>query len=152
MPSLPPLNGHGLLDPGVYNLSLSQISDLFGRFQKTDRRLALFARLKAMVEEVGSFTFARYLIVDGSFITAKDEPSDIDLLFVVTEGAVPITTTINPFEYNALSSKRLRKKYAFDVFVVTESSDAYDRYVEYFTRLKEGPADVRKGLVRLELR
>jgi hypothetical protein len=152
MRQLPTLNQHGLLDPGIYSMTLDQIGELFGRFQRTDCRIELQRRLTSLVEEVRSFSFARYLIVDGSFTTAKDDPSDIDLVFVVAEGSIPITTTINPYEYNALSSRRLRKKYAFDVFVVTESSEAYHHYLEHFTHLKEGPADVRKGLVRLELR
>jgi hypothetical protein len=150
--ALPSLNSHGVLDPGFYDLSLTEVSELFGQFQRTDRRLELFKRLTALVEEVKAFTFSHQLIIDGSFITSKDEPSDVDLIFVVKEGTFPLATVINPFEYNALSSKRLKKKYAFDVIVVNERSQAYDSYVEYFTRLKEGPSDVRKGLVRLELR
>lgn len=149
--ALPSLNGHGVLDPGFYDLSLEQIAELFGRFQRTDRRLDLFKRLSALVEEVRAFSFAHHLIVDGSFITSKDEPTDVDLIFVVKEGTLPLANAINPYEYNALSSRRLKKKYNFDVLVVNERSEAYDRYVEYFSRLKEGPSHVRKGLVRLEL-
>ncbi|MGB7540734.1 MAG: hypothetical protein WBM28_01810 [Burkholderiales bacterium] len=152
MQSTPALNTHGLLEPGIYDLSLSQIESLFGKFQRTDRRLELFRRLSALVEEIGAYDFARRLIVDGSFITSKDEPSDIDLIFVVKEGTLPLKTMINPYEYNALSSRRLKKKYDFDVLVVDEHSGAYDHYIEYFSRLKEGPNDVRKGLVRLEFK
>lgn len=151
MQALPSLNSHGVLDPGFYDLSLAEVSELFGQFQRTDRRLELFKQLTALVEEVKAFTFAHHLIIDGSFITSKDEPSDVDLIFVVKEGTLPLTTMINPYEYNALSAKRLKKKYAFDVFVVNEQSEAYDSYVKLFTRLKEGPSDVRKGLVRLVL-
>lgn len=151
MSNLPSLNQHGVLDPGFYDLSLRDVSTLFGGFQRTDRRIDLFARLSAMVEEVKSFTFARRLIIDGSFTSSKDEPSDVDLIFVVKDGTLPLPAASNPFEYSALSSRRLRRKYGFDVLVVNEGSEAYDRYVEYFSRLKEGPSDVRKGLVRLEL-
>lgn len=148
----PTLNAHGLLDPGIYDLSLSQIESLFGRFQRTDKRLDLFRRLSALVEEISVHEFASRLIVDGSFVTSKDEPSDIDIIFVVKEGTLPLATLINPYEYNVLSSRRLKRKYDFDVLVVSEHSDAYGHYVEYFSRVKEGPNGVRKGLVRLELK
>ncbi len=149
---LPALNGHGVLEPGLHDLTLSEIAELFGRFQRTDRRLDLFNRLVALVDEIKTLAFSRHLIIDGSFITAKDEPSDIDLIFVVREGTLPFDGLINPFEYNALSSRRLKKLYDFDVLVVSEESAAYDRYIEYFSRLKEGPTGVRKGLVRLEIK
>jgi len=148
----PTLNAHGLLDPGIYDLSLLQIESIFGKFQRTDRRLNLFRKLTALVEEVGGYDFASHLIVDGSFITSKDEPSDIDIIFVVKEGTLPLDTMINPYEYNALSARRLKKKYDFDVLVVNENSETYNHYVQYFSRVKEGPNDIRKGLVRLELK
>src|SRR5690242_18439961 len=102
----PQLNEHGLLPPGIHDLSLDQIEGLFGTFQESERRLHLFKRLRDLVDEIGAFAFSRHLIVDGSFITAKAEPSDIDLIFAVAPGTVPLTRLINPFEYNALSSKR----------------------------------------------
>lgn len=145
------LNEHGLLPPGMHDLSLEQIDALFGGFQQSERRMNLVKRLREMVAQVGRYSFARHLIVDGSFITSKPEPSDIDIVFVVANGAVPMTGPLNPFEYNALSARRLKKAYQFDVFVVPEGSDAYDHYVSYFTRLKEGPDGVTKGLVRLAL-
>lgn len=145
------LNEHGLLPPGIHDLSLDQIDALFGGFQNSERRMNLVKRLREMVAQVGSFSFARHLIVDGSFITSKAEPGDIDIVFVVADGSLPITVPLNPFEYNALSAKRLKKAYQFDVFVVPEGSEAYDHYVSYFARLKEGPDGVTKGLVRLAL-
>lgn len=145
------LNEHGLLPPGIHDLSLDQIDALFGGFQRSERRMNLINRLRELVAQVGSFSFARHLIVDGSFITSKAEPNDIDIVFVVASGALPMKVPVNPFEYNALSARRLKKAYQFDVFVVPEGSEAYDHYVSYFARLKEGPDGVTKGLVRLSL-
>jgi hypothetical protein len=148
----PTLNAHGLLDPGIYDLSLQQIKSIFGKFQGTDRRINLFQRLSDLVEEIEGYDFACHLIVDGSFITSKDEPSDIDIIFVVKEGTLPLKSMINPYEYNALSARRLKKKYDFDVLVVNEQSEAYNYYIEYFSRVKHGQINIRKGLVRLELK
>jgi hypothetical protein len=145
------LDEHGLLPPGIHDLSLDQIDALFGGFQLSERRMNLVKRLRDMVAQLGGLSFARHLIVDGSFVTSKPEPSDIDMVFVVASGTLPVTSPINPFEYNALSARRLKKAYQFDVFVVPEESEAYDHYVSFFARLKDGPAGVTKGLVRLAL-
>ncbi len=104
-----------------------------------------------LVDQLKDFPFVRWVIVDGSFVTEKDEPSDIDLVIVVDGSIFTREGLLNPFEYNAVSSRRLRKRYSFDVFVVPEGSAAYDQYVTHFSRVKEGNSDSRKGMVRLRL-
>ena len=107
--TLPTLNENGLLDPGIYDLTLAEIGHLFGQFQRSDARVSLFKRLEELVAELRDFDFADHLIVDGSFTTSKDTPSDIDLIFAVKDGALPIGPAINPYQYNVLSSRRLKK-------------------------------------------
>jgi hypothetical protein len=55
-----------------------------------------------------------------------------------------------PTEYNALSSRRLRRVYQFDVLVAPADGDAYAKYVELFSTMRDNP-DGEKGLVRLQL-
>lgn len=146
------LNAEGLLPQGIHDLSLKEVEDLFAKFQKTDRRLKLFARLVELVDELKPFPFVRTLIVNGSFVTSKDQPSDIDLIMAVDGSVLDRVEALNPYEHNAISSRRLRNRYKFDVLVVPEGSGAYDEYVALFSRLKDGPPSVRKGIVRLKFR
>jgi len=146
-----PLNKEGFLPIGIHDFSLDDIGSLFGRFQRTESRLTLFRKLVELVDEMKDFPFVRWVIVDESFVTEKDEPSDIDLVIVVDGSIFTREGLLNPFEYNAVSSRRLRKRYSFDVFVVPEGSAAYDQYVTHFSRVKEGNSDSRKGMVRLRL-
>jgi hypothetical protein len=144
------LNEHGLLPPGIHDCSLDELRELFGSFQQTERRPALFKKLRELVEQVSAFPFVRSIIVDGSFVTSRPDPQDIDLIVVVDPQILSRTELLNPFEYNAVSSRKLRSRYSFDVFVTPDGSGAYESYVKFFSRVKESP-ERSKGLVRLRL-
>ena len=80
---IPELNENGFLPEGVHEASLEEVRERFGRFQRTDRRPALFAKLSLFLAEVRASGLVVAVILDGSFVTAKDEPSDIDLILVL---------------------------------------------------------------------
>ncbi len=39
-----------LLVPGVHDVTMEQVKEHFGKFQKSDRRITLFAKLQTLVE------------------------------------------------------------------------------------------------------
>jgi hypothetical protein len=80
---VPSLDQHGLLSPGVHDCTLDEIRDRFGSFQTSDQRAKLFQKLVAFVVEAQMARFARCLLIDGSFVTAKANPNDIDLVLVL---------------------------------------------------------------------
>jgi hypothetical protein len=123
----------------------------FGQFQSSGRRPALFKKLVHMVHELSSHSFIRDVIVDGSFVTAKDRPEDIDLIVVVDPEVYDRVEqgTVNAYEYSALSSQHYRRTYSFDVFVVPEGSAAYGSYLTLFSRVKDQET-LTKGVVRLQ--
>ena len=57
---------------------------------------------------------------------------------------------LRPFEYNALSRRRVFKQYAFDVLVARDNSPELLEYVEFFQQVR-GDTDRRKGLLRVQL-
>jgi hypothetical protein len=145
---IPDLDERGVLPPGVYECTLDEIQERFGSFQGTDQRVRLHAALVRYAAEARSTRIIRALIVDGSFITSKPDPEDIDLVVVLGE-AVP-KTELTPFVYNALSKRRIKAKYPFDVFVVPDGDEEYQTYVDFFAQIKHQPGAV-KGLLRVEL-
>lgn len=44
------LNDRDLLPEGVYDASLKEVEELFGRFQRSDRRTKLFKKLREYVK------------------------------------------------------------------------------------------------------
>jgi hypothetical protein len=144
---IPQLNENGLLHEGIHEASLEEVRERFGRFQRTDRRPTLFSKLSAYLAEVRASGLVVAVIVDGSFVTAKDEPSDIDLILVLRPDHDD-QAELRPFEYNALSKPRVRRRFRFDVVSAREGSDEYEESVGFF-QLVRGRSDLRKGVIKV---
>jgi hypothetical protein len=144
------LQSNGFLPPGVHEMTLAQVKTVFGAFSRSDRRPQLFAKLEELIGHAQAVGFVRYLIVDGSFVTAEPEPGDIDLIVAIDPAILSQTPWI-PRDYNMLSSKRLRKKYPFDVLVAPEGSEVFDEYLDLFRKVKYQPGKF-KGVVKVGIR
>lgn len=146
---IPDLTDEGLLPFGIYECNLVELRCRFGAFQTTDRRPTLFDKLKAFVNELQCAGTGKYLIVNGSFVTDKHDPNDIDLLLVLKDD-VNLTNPIPPFQYNSISNKYIKKKYPFDFFIGYEHDDSYFYAVELFHDVKYQPGK-RKGILKILL-
>lgn len=144
---IPELNEHGFLPEGIHDASPDEIRERFGRFRRTDRRPELFAKLMVLLSEIRSTGLVKAVIVDGSFVSVKDEPSDIDLILIL-HADHDDGVELRPFEYNALSKRRVRRRFHFDMVVVRDGSKAYEEFVLFFQGVK-GRAEVRKGVIRV---
>jgi hypothetical protein len=146
---IPPLDEHGLLPPGVHHCTLEEIRARFGSFQESDRRPQLFARLTAFLSEAQAARLVASVVVDGSFVTAKPEPNDIDLIVVVAPGH-SFAADLSPSEYAVLSKRRVHRRHGFDVLVARDDSEEYRRYVRFFQQIRFEPGRT-KGILRLTL-
>ncbi len=146
---IPALNAFGLLPEGVHDCTLDEIGARFGRFIVSERRVRLFAQLHELIAEEQRAGIASAVIVDGSFVTDKPEPGDVDLVIILSEG-YNFSGELPPFKYNALSKAHLHKRYGFDVFVVEADSLQYARWLTLFQQDKLMPSR-RKGILRIAL-
>src|SRR5437763_736304 len=99
--AIPDFDGEGLLPPGVYDCTLEEIGERFGRFQRSDCRPVLFGKLRTFIGELQSSGLAREVIVNGSFTTAEEDPRDIDMV-VVLRPDHDFAAQLPPFAYNVL--------------------------------------------------
>jgi hypothetical protein len=146
---IPELNSDGLLPTGIFDCGLAEIKSRFGAFQVSDQRPRLFARLQALVTAIKAGDLFSALIIDGSFVTAKPGPNDIDLIAILRAG-LNLERDLPMSEYALLSRAMLRRRFGFDVVVAEQDSSLYRTYVDFFSRVREAPA-LRKGLLRLTL-
>src|SRR5947207_15534481 len=103
---IPALTPDGLLPEGIHDSSLAEIGERFGQFQVSDRRCRLFQRLEAYVREARASGVVKEIVVNGSFVTDKGAPSDIDLIVVsLPVGQLP--AVLRPAEYNVLSKRHV---------------------------------------------
>lgn len=142
----------GLLPAGVHEATLEEIEEHFARFQRSDRRIKLTAKLRAYLAEVTKSIPGCVAVVDGSFVMVTiDEPDDIDLVL-----GLPADwdqqAALSPRQYNLVSRRRSKKDFEIDVFAFPVGSDEFNRWVGYFTQVNvkwcEGfgwPAGLTKG-------
>jgi len=99
---IPPLDEHRLLPLGVHDCTIGEIRAKFGSFQRTDRRPGLLAKLETFLAEAKVSHVVRSVVVDGSFVTGKADPNDIDVIIVVA-AEHDFFADVSPAAYNDLS-------------------------------------------------
>src|SRR5262245_4370530 len=97
--AIPDLDADGFLPAGVHDCSVDEIKDRFAQFQGSDRRFRLFEKLESFMNDARATGFVAELIVDGSFVTAKPAPSDVDLVVVLAANH-DLSCDLRPLEYN----------------------------------------------------
>jgi hypothetical protein len=81
-PNIPPFRADGYLPEGIYLCSEADVIFRFGSSSRRRRRLVL--RLRRWIE-LGKQVGAQQLLVDGSFVTAKEDPHDIDSVILLPQ-------------------------------------------------------------------
>ena len=147
--SIPALNQDGLLPEGIHDCTLEEIKARFGSFQATDQRQRLLARLESFLAEVRAAGLVRSVLVDGSFVTSKADPQDIDLVVVVAADH-DFAADLSPAAYNSLSKRQVYRRHGFDLLVARDDSEELGRYVRFFQQIRFEPGRT-KGILRLKL-
>jgi uncharacterized protein DUF6932 len=144
---IPPLDAQGLLPVGAHDCTLDELRARFGSFQSTDRRPRLFAKLEDFLVEARGSNVVQSLVVDGSFVTGKADPNDIDLIIVVA-AEHDFLAEVSPAAYNVLSKQRVRRRFGFDLLVAREGSVEYRDWTDFFQQVRLEPGR-HKGILRV---
>lgn len=145
----------GVLPEGIYDCTIDEVAQSFGQFRRTDQRPRLTEKLRQYVEAARQAGIAEAVIIDGSFVTAKESPGDIDLLLVLKPD-FNLQEELRPLEYNVQSKRMVKRLYGFDVLIAQSGSEAHEKFTEFFSHVKlEDPEQLtsqrRKGLLRITL-
>jgi hypothetical protein len=134
----------GYLPEGLFRVSEGEVLFRFGTATRRRRRLAL--RLRRWIEltrEVGG----RRLLIDGSFVTAKDEPNDIDAVLLLP---LDFQAQVERGVLSALElEEMLLTRRPEELFAAEDDTD-WTEWVEFFGRTREADGR-RKGLVEIML-
>lgn len=152
------LDDRNLLPAGVHDASEKEVQELFGRFQRSDRRPKLFGKLREFLKALRQADIAVSVIINGSFVMGcVDEPEDIDLIIVLPENW-DWKAELKPFQYEILSKRWNKREFGFDVFVVSEGSQDEEKWRKFFSRVNVKWCDLfglppmsEKGLLRVKL-
>ena len=141
---IPDFRPDGYLPEGIHDASEADVTFRFG-LSTTRRRRQIF-RLRRWLQ-LARATRARRFLLDGSFVTDKAEPNDIDAVVLIADdfGQQVASGLDSAIEFETMLLSRNPE----EVFAAEDVHDWND-WVEFFSRTRE-PDGRRKGLVEIEL-
>jgi len=141
---IPPSSTDGYLPEGLYLAPDTEVLFRFGGSTRNRRRLALrLRRWIGLARMIG----ARRLLVNGSFVTAKDEPNDIDAVILLPPDFQQQLE--NQMDAALELEEILLTRRPEEMFAAEDNTD-WDEWVEFFNRTREADGR-RKGLVEIQL-
>jgi hypothetical protein len=143
-----------VLPEGVHECTFDEVEARFGRFQRSDRRMTLTARLRQYLSAAKQSGIVKAVIIDGSYVTNKDVPEDIDIIAVLS-GEFDWAQELKPYQANVIDKAAIRRDYRFDGFSYKEGEPGLEKLVAVFAVVPEKyaglTAKTRKGMVRVIL-
>lgn len=141
---IPPLQHDGFLPPGLHLADMDEIEDRFGK--NTSRRKDLFMRLRLFVE-LARHCDALRRFVNGSFVTAKAEPEDVDVVIWVSGKYYKL---IEQEDKEAIRLEEMFVKREPKEPFLVDTEQEWNGWMEFFSRVR-GHLSKRKGLVEVKL-
>jgi hypothetical protein len=141
---IPDFRDDGYLPHGLQMSTEAEVTFRFGASSPRRRRLVL--RLRRWIE-LSRLTGASRFLVDGSFVTPKEEPNDIDaVVFLADDFEEQIS---RGFEAALEMEQMLLTRRPEEIFAA-EDLDDWNDWVEFFSRTRESDGR-RKGIVEVRL-
>ncbi len=142
--TIPKFRADDYLPEGLYLASEDEI--VFRFSSSTRRRRLLTLRLRRWIKLIRRVGGQR-LLIDGSFVTAKTEPRDIDVVILLPpDFQLQIEQGIEAaLELEDMILTRRPE----EIFAAEDETD-WDEWIEFFSRTREADGR-RKGLVEVKL-
>ena len=140
---IPDLTTAGLLPAGIHPATLQEVEVTFG--SKTETRGHLYANLCELLQLARSFQMFTSVIIDGSFVTDKTNPSDIDVVLILP--ALQLKEFMGRSDYLELENERVKERFNIDLFIEPD----LDGMARFFQNLKTEDA-LQRGVSPRHLR
>jgi hypothetical protein len=137
---IPPLSQSGLLPPGDHECVLAEVE---AAFVFNERRRDLWQQLLSYLGELGSFDRITAIYLDGSFVTDKADPGDIDI--VVKFDSIIAWVLLQTERPELFAAKAVRQRYELDVYPHADNLRAGETdIIEVFRQLRVEETQSRK--------
>lgn len=144
------MNEHGLLPPGIHSCTLQEAEDAFCW---NGHRRTLWEKFKQALGEFRALGFSRHaLIVDGSFVTDKDMPGDVEVLIDLQNADAAEQDRITVYFFR--NHTRLHTECAVDFYPNLPGGNNFALFFQYVgektAAMKALDAKEKKGILRIE--
>ncbi len=141
---IPDFRPDGYLPDGLHLSTEAEVTFRFG--SSTPRRRRLVVRLRRWLE-LARVTNAHRFLVDGSFVTEKCDPNDINAVVLLADDFED--QVVNGSDSAIELETMLLTRNPEEIFAAEDIHD-WNEWVEFFRRTRETDGR-RKGLVEIEL-
>jgi uncharacterized protein DUF6932 len=146
---LPEFDIDGDLPPGIHQATLDELELRLGRFVVSDRRLNLFGLFKQLMAMARSSGIVDRLVVGGSFVTAKPEPNDIDIVVILSMDVEFEALTASQYTVTDRGAlRRVLKTDALDIITVRNGTTRMDLVLEFLQSKRDNK---QVGVVQVKL-
>lgn len=146
--AIPDFNPQGLLPVGVYNCSFQEFEDIFTNIPNKSLRKELCNKLLELIEAIKKTDIPCYhILVDGSYVTTKQEPSDIDIALIYDYEFSH--ADVSQTQLEVLDSDLIKERYGFNMFPVFYESEGLRSIIEFYQYL-ENPEE-QKGILKVRI-
>lgn len=132
---IPNLTTVGLLPAGIHPATLNEVEAAFGSANNT--RVKLYTNLCALLQLARSFRLFTSIVIDGSFVTDKPAPSDIDAVLILP--APELKRLTGHPDYFRLENTQVKERFTVDLFIDPD----LDGMARFFQQLKTEDALLR---------
>lgn len=140
------LGPNGTLPPGVHDATLLEVEVQFG---SSSRRRTLILTIRRLVHMARRCGFVREIYIDGSFVTAKPDPNDVDIVLGIDD-LPPSPDPLNVHERTSrLRSLRRCGGRDLHTFAFPKTDWRFQDIIDFFCKDREEAGGVAKGIVRL---
>lgn len=142
---IPQFDSQGFLPQGLHDTSIQEIRSALGF---TPQRSRLIDGLDRFVHVWNESGFVDYAVIDGSFVTSKPEPGDIDMLLIPIDGAFLSVNFMDLSLSYADDRDFTKAEFGCEAFVVYGGGgDNLREWIRFFSHDRQGNV---RGLLRLE--
>lgn len=137
-------NTEGYLPEGIHECTLQELEE---RFTFNLKRKKLFEGLSRLIHKLGSI-HCKVIYIDGSFVSEKQLPSDVDVCFECAEENWEFAVLmVGDFWKDQESFQRDYNCNVFPSNLFIEGGKLY--YLDFFQRIKN--TNIPKGILKIKL-
>ena len=143
--AIPAFREDGWLPTGHHQASWEVVSRFGG--DPGSRRSVLTARLVELRDALRNLGVTGCLLLDGSFVSAKQDPGDFDVL-LIGPCDIQAMKEVTPELSRLLDTERAEKELGYSLFYIPSDSPARDLLGTLWDVSKDG---IEKGVVEVQL-
>lgn len=154
---IPPLNGDGWLPPGEYSCTLDEVHTAYvARYPGSQTRPAIFTALRRHLEDAEMRAIAMHALVDGSFVSEREDPKDVDLVIGLRPGGLrrALAHPLGVGHIKQISGHfagRQDGRRLLHIFLGDVGDRYYSRWSQFFQASDRANEPAAKGILLVEI-